>query len=525
MIIYHAITTYHILKAALHKLNYHTNEKAILLVPSFLRRCPIGLTKTDLFNKVVFFKWDNKFYADDNENSICERIDKELFASLCPYSINDVQEINVFSAAYSFGAWLCHKGIHFNWFEEADGRFSDSEPIMRNDAEIAPIRYSIALKYDLYNAQNPLIENIYINVKRQTGSYKGDNIIDFDVTDEIRLLNDEAKKKLLDFFGVPESIQVQPNSILLLTQHFHGLRMMSWEEHVLCYQMTCDFFLDGYSIYCKIHPSDLMPYEEFLSITGKLSGDYPSELLPLVTNAHFEIGASISSTGILNLSSIFDRMLLFDENYVKTFLHNIYYYGVLKIASKFLDKDVYVVGSNETQFQNLIDFGDTEIHNRVLFFGSIKDIPENRGSGIVVVCSREQLESVDLAMAEAANDDIYVFCADGRNACYNQLRKTSVIIQDMILSSLNNEVKDQSVYRLFVLSKNRNYLRSVAKMKYEKDLINTGIKISVNPTPNDADSIILKGMLKATEEQLQIYVDENTALKRQLESELKEREH
>ena len=62
-------------------------------------------------------------------------------------------------------------------------------------------------------------------------------------------------------------------------------------------------------------------------------------------------------------------------------------------------------------------------------------------------------------------------------------------------------------------------------MKYEKDLINTGIKISVNPTPNDADSIILKGMLKATEEQLQIYVDENTALKRQLESELKEREH
>ena len=58
MILYHAITTYHILKFCVHKLRFHPMEKAILLVPDFLVRKPIGLSEPSLsgiFEKVYFF--------------------------------------------------------------------------------------------------------------------------------------------------------------------------------------------------------------------------------------------------------------------------------------------------------------------------------------------------------------------------------------------------------------------------------------------------------------------------------------
>ena len=79
MVLYHAISTYHIFKFCVHKLRFHQNEEAILLVPNFLLRKPSGVLKpnvSEIFKKVYFFDWERKSVS--SEASVIAAVDCEM---------------------------------------------------------------------------------------------------------------------------------------------------------------------------------------------------------------------------------------------------------------------------------------------------------------------------------------------------------------------------------------------------------------------------------------------------------------
>ena len=63
MILYHTVSTYHILRSILHKLNYRKNEDAILLVPKRFIDLPYGLQNgNNIFCKIIYYDWEFKKY-------------------------------------------------------------------------------------------------------------------------------------------------------------------------------------------------------------------------------------------------------------------------------------------------------------------------------------------------------------------------------------------------------------------------------------------------------------------------------
>lgn len=526
MVIYHAITTYHILKCAIHKLLYHPNEKAVILLPEFIVRIPCGLQgrKKLIFSNVVYFDWDQRKLSvnEDNEEYYINYIDEKIKKSFGTDFTDRVSEINICRGEYFFGIYLCEKGIKFQWFEEADGRFSDPQPIINNDIKWE-LRGKLAFDYGLYTGSNECVTKKYINFDAQSSTIDDPLADDFNVNDLLLRLDDSSKKVLLKFFGVPDDIYFSAPSALFLTQHFANLRMLSYEEHALCYQLTVDYFLDGYNIYYKWHPSDCMPYADFMNDAKMISGDFPSELLTLIIDKKIEVSASVSSTGVYNLHGISEKILTFTEDYLKSFMLNHIYYFCARLAQKLPKHKISVVGMNSSQLMNMLVFGVGIIEPQVDFLDDFSGelAPENT---LYLIGDSQTLseEAVESFFLKANKDDIFVFMGQGDENCFVRLlHRFPMVVKEIKLAAENDEDLSGifSVNRVFVFTKNYEYIRSIEQMKYVKLLLNTGARTFVEDKQNkDAYIAALEGMLKATEEALDKCRMENEELKAELEN-------
>ena len=184
-------------------------KEAILLVPNFLLRKPSGVLKpnvSEIFKKVYFFEWERKSVS--SEASVIATVDCEMKEII---NNNDLQtaKINVARAAYFFSTWLIHNKIHFQWFEEADGRLSNPDPIMNDDQRLCPLRYEMAKKNGMYSGENPYITKKWVKFDAQVPGFHDSNAVNFDVVEEMRLLSKEDQESLLWFFYAPSSLQLQ----------------------------------------------------------------------------------------------------------------------------------------------------------------------------------------------------------------------------------------------------------------------------------------------------------------------------
>ncbi len=517
MILYHAITAYHILKCAVHKLCFHEEEDAVLLIPSFLVRSFSGLENKSIFSKCVSFTWERNYNGLAPE-AIFEAIETEFYKKTGGMTLKDFDEINVFSAAYYFGIWLASTGKSFNWFEEADGRLSRPEPIMADDSRISAARYELAKKNGLYTGDNPCIIKKYVKMDSQIPGFCDFRAENYDVVAEMNKFSDEKKNRLLDFFDVPRDLTFKPNSILMLTAHFCNLRIMSYEEHAICYQMITDYYLDDYHLYYKVHPSDLMPYQSFMDNVEIVPAHFPVELLTLILDKPFEVGVSINSTGIYNISPICKKNLIFNDEYIRSFWQNHRYYFCVKIMEQFPDYEVCAIGINSKQLENMITFGGVITDRNVLFCENTNDVIKRNLPTIYFVGAKEQSSKEQLSALFNLVDlsDMVVFLnEDDSYYFYNLMKIHDFTVKELQITADNDEEYGhlESYEHIVIFTDNIEVRRKVDEMKFTKRLTQTGAEVNVFATTDkDTQILALKGMLKATEKQLEKYMYENTEL-------------
>ena len=516
MILYHAITAYHMLKFAVHKLRFHPDEDAVLLYPSFFLRSFGGFENNQnmIFNKCVAFHWE-RYPSNLETKEVFERIEAEFNTIMGGLEISDFSEINVCRAAYYFGSWLVYKNQHFQWFEEADGRLSQPEPIMGDDARAFPKRHQLALTNGLYTGNNSCVLKKYVKMSSQLSDFYDPLAVDFDVVKEMHKLSQEQKTLLLDFFDVPRDLSFLPNSALMLTAHFCNIKTLTFEEHALCYQLTTDYYLNDYKLYYKLHPSDLMPYQSFMENVDVIPAHFPSELMTLVLNEPFDIGASISSTGIYNISSLYKKVLIFNEEYIKTFWDNHRYYFCVKLMEEFPEYHVCAVGINQKQLDNMISFGGIMEERQVEYCDSLHDVDRSNGAALYLIGSRQEISDEELQAFFALRNpsDIIVFLnEDDRYFFYGIMKMTDFIVKELRLSAADKDEfgKMEGCERVVIFTDDLAAKRKVENMKFVKRLIQTNAELSVFSTlDKDTQIMALKGMLKATEQQLMQYTEEN----------------
>lgn len=506
MILYHAITTYHLLECIVHKINFHKHEDAEILVPRFLYNNYEGLKENFFFSNVNVFDWDNVGRNIDGYSGqdVIRCIDCEMKKFWCQDIIDNFQnyfnEINVCSAAYFFGYWLVEKKMTFQWFEEAAGRYSFPEVIMEQDKAVFPIRYELACLNSMYNGNNKYVTKKYVNLCAQDKNVDDPLLEDFNIIQYMKKMDLGEKELIKEFFNVPSNLFFKKNSVLLLTQHFTNLNLLTYNEHRECYQLTLDYFLMDKPICCKLHPSDIMPYEDFLQIDSIINEKFPSELLALDCVGNYDVIASINSTSVYSLSHMGDKILSFNDEYLKTYKQNHKYYFAYKCIKTLFDFEVIFMGINVLQMQNMICFNVNDGKRTI------------RKKGKLYIVGNPNEEEKEYIQAD--NSGVFVFVGD--------YLPTKLFMKDehykTIIKNINlYKEKDYYSEFVYIITDNKSAERRINDMNYKKVLKNSGINIEVISNKDITyDIMFYQGIIDAMEKKLLEYEEENKLLKEKL---------
>lgn len=519
MILYHAVTAYHVLVCLIHKLVFHKNDEAIIMVPVFLEGKIRGLDEKKIFKEIYLFKWDSinrniKGYSKEDALKVVRQGLIDFFGYEIVNNFREYfDEINVCSAAYFFGMWLVENNIEFQWFEEAPGKYSSPEIIMKSDKQTFPLRYEVAADNGMYYGENNCVSKKFINMEAQENEVDDNKVEDLNIIRYMLNMDYETRKALIDFWDIPDDIKIPSESVLLLTQHFVNLYLLDYEEHMFCYQLTADYYYGGLPIYCKLHPSDLMPYENFLNLAEKIPGTFPSELLALFLPDKIQYLASINSTGIFNLKVIAKEIITFNDDYIYSFQETHKMYLGLKIIEKFSYENVISIGNNYLQLINLAKFSDINIGANIVHLDE-NNMGYNNLSDTIFLIGSIDPELLESILVEHKNN-IYIFI--GHEIPVEVIRKNI----DLCLISKRIEIRDgygnKSIEYVYVLLSPKEE-ENVRKMKYKKRLENSGLDIETFEISDlEMENEMLKGILNAVEERLEYYVKENKELKIRLQ--------
>ncbi len=353
MIVYHAITTFHLIESWVHKLLFHNNEETLFLYDDVMDEKFTNLKKLEekgIFSKVYPIPYRKsprkREKLDEWVNSIFDNLD-----------IRKANKIYVAGGQFYFSYWLIKEQIPFTFCEEASGRLSKPEVVMENDKILNMLRYDIAIENSMYTGEHELVTEKIYNKKAQTENFFDDKAVDFDVVEGLSRLNNADRLFILSYFNAPINLEVEKKSVVMLTQHFTNLKMMSLNQQVELYEQTFDYYLKDYRPIIKVHPDDQIFYKKIIKNSMVIDKKFPSELLPYIFTEIPEKIATISSTGIYSFLDIFENSLNFNPAYESNYIKNHQLYLICYVINNVVTKkDITVkyTGTNWVQICNML---------------------------------------------------------------------------------------------------------------------------------------------------------------------------
>ena len=252
MTLYHVITTYHLLNAYIHCLS--NPSESILLVPNWFHDKFSNFDELEnLFSKIIEIDVHYRFRHSKKES------DKYFKSQI--KELNDCSDKYVWGSQYSFGIFLAENDYSFIYCEEGAGVLSRSWILEGIDQKLKAKHFDFIKKLGLFDGTYINTIAYLCNVTAQIKDFViPKNVIDFDVITELAKLSFEERKRVISFFTKYDNIHIPQHATILLTQHFANLRILSFEDQILIYQMFVDYFLPGKNLVIKPHPDDLMYY-------------------------------------------------------------------------------------------------------------------------------------------------------------------------------------------------------------------------------------------------------------------------
>ncbi len=242
MVIYHCITTYHLLEFIVHAMIFGKNREKLLLVPEFLaNRTPNFDKLGQFFDEVKIFR-----YRIIPHNDLHIKKVKDV-TNLLSLDYKKAEEIHVAGAQYYFSSLLIEENIPFYFWEESSGVLTKPEALRGIVKGINEYQHYITEKNGMYTGDNVCVKKIICNYLAQGEKFiPNDSTLDFNVVNLMNTLNADELMMLKSFFSVPCDISFKNNTTVILTQHFANFDMMSFHAQVHFYQITVDYYIELY---------------------------------------------------------------------------------------------------------------------------------------------------------------------------------------------------------------------------------------------------------------------------------------
>jgi len=517
MLLYHAISLYQLLNLILHKKSVKKDEKAVLMIPFWIEEKLKDYKKLlDFFDDIILFDAYIDFKNEDQYAAEATAYFNNVFASK-GYNISNFNEIIVGGAHYNFGAYLIKSNISFTFWEDASGLLNKPHILESIDTKFSEGKSKFNKKYGLYNGEHSLIIKRIGNLCTQDKEANNSNNNEhFDVIKSLFFLSQKERKQVISTFSNVSSICVPENAVLVLTQHFTNLRILTFEEQILIYQIFVDYFLYDEHLIIKPHPDDLMYYSYLFPKAVVIREKFPSEFLPIIFDNKPKMIATISSTAINNLYGYFDYCFSLDTLYEKTFRFTHRYYFTLKILEKLNVSTIKTIGTDTLLLKKL---GETK--NFKFNSLQISELEQRSKADVIIIDDINTIKGNPIEiMTEGNKEDIIIFINSNKEFCFYDINYKSLWDNIIPICIKKRAIRDKDVYEntseevIYFYCKDEKTRRRVECMEEIRKLDNTGLEVSLEPlTPNEQRIKILEGILEATEKRLLYYINEYEKLK------------
>lgn len=521
MILYHAVSSFQLLMVALIRRNYDSKEKGILFISQDVVR------RLKNYKEFLYF-FDDIWEYDNgcgNRMILSNGNVADYFNDIFKrkgYRIHDFNKIYLACAHHSFGIYIAEQNIPYIFIEDGVGALSRPE-VLHKVEEKAKRKDQMSVEYGLYDGSGKYAISCIYNKNYQTEEFKHlDRYIHFDAYEELSQLHEKDRKYLLQIFTDLREIPCDEHSVLILTEHFANLRIFSWEEQILLYQLLVDYFFDGYGLVWKPHPDDLMYYKEYFPDSYLIKDKFPAEILPFLFLKKPKIIATVSSTAIYTLKSCFENTITFNydfSHYKRQFkdLHRIY--AALKIAESLCRERVYTYAVNPVIADNFIAVGRIAIKRAVNLKKLDEFIETPKGSVLIIdncpYYSKDDEETICSFLATIPADKTVIFTNSEKDYCFYKYDKKELLSQIHPVkiekkshrSECYDLLKDESIY---CFCKNDFCCPLISYT-----LQNTGISISVK---EGASAELLIGILNGMNARLASCLKVNEEYRNQLTS-------
>lgn len=508
MVLYHVITTYHLLCAVTIQAA-NPQKSTIIMGPHISQKFANYKHLDKIFDEVIVCNVNYRFHHDPEKTA-------EYFRSVLP-KLNQYDEIYVWGAQFSFGIFLAENKIPYIYCEEATGMLSRSYILEHIDSQnnLKKDFYEYTKSLGLYHGNGPGVKKIMCNFKAQLEGFQCDGMLDFDIVRALCELPEEKRNQIISFFTTAQKFTIPENATILFTQHFANLQLTSYEEQILIYQMVADYFEHDGHLAIKPHPDDLIPYAQIFRDATIIRERFPSEFLPFLVDHQPKRISTIYSTAIYNLRGYYDDVFELDMKYEKLFDRTHRYAMALRMAKE-VSQEIYAYGCYDVLLEKLAE----TISCAVRTVESMQDLPNH---GVILIDDIGSLEMVDRESVqiflENAGDQVTVlFLNSLKDYCWYSVDKKSIWhnMKPLMLKKKKLEGMEDYEYFyasmaeeiIFAYTKNHEILERMSAMAMEEKLSHVGIVVKKeSQTQQDEQIKMLEGILEATEQRLLYYMN------------------
>lgn len=529
MIIYYAMTKFHLISSIVHKRRTYGDQEAVLFVYSGLQ----GIEEErERIRGAGFFReiypvpeielkkdWtplnDKSGEPEIREN--VQRLVRNVEAWL-PISLSGSDTIYLANDHWALGLYCIWKNIPYHYYEDGVGMLSKPE-YSRELVYKMNRTHAIVATYMGAFGQNRLVVEKIGDLENQTEGFSDEKAVHFSLKDELRQLPGEDMERLLIIFDAPK-IPEQEGVTLLLTEHFVNMRRLTIEGQRELYGLLVDFFCVSPRLCVKPHPNDFqISYRKIFPEAEMISRFFPSELLPFCFDRKLDLALAACSTSVYGLRDAAERMLRFDIDIENHYAYLLRYYVCGLILKALGTKQVKAVHA----YRDLLKaFFDGEIEEQECSPG-VGGLCRSEGkssadrtseAGIYVADDRYQatasglfpLGEHDTAIFINSSDHFHMFTELDFAVDERQWRAVAIRKEPDEGSLLQNEWPEA----VWIYSRNPGTLKKIEAIKEEKRLKHVGVTLDVDCITDSQEMKIkiLEGNLRASLARIEKYREE-----------------
>lgn len=334
MILYVGASLYHILCFCIHRLMYHPDEKALLVIgnnifsKSGMKELKQDIIKSGIFSQIEILEfiegaYHNPYHLKESssEETVRQHIDysvqwTEDWLRRKKIDLNDYTEFNSAIDHRHLGMYLLAKNIPYQYFEDGNGLLSREQVQRRFHKKAQYASYAITEQLHALG-RNPCVTKKYANFSAQLPGFYDEKAEDFSVKELFPKLGQEEQQKIFTLFHSPKiEIDSSIKTTLFLTRYVRYMQESTIENHHYMTAWLLDIFARDSQVVIKTHPRDFSGrYKELFPDAFVLDKQFPSELLPFVFPEKFDRIITIGSTAIDALQEETREMIKMDIDF------------------------------------------------------------------------------------------------------------------------------------------------------------------------------------------------------------------